>query len=172
MTYKGAPMKSDVQTWGTPQAFFEYVQKLFQIKFTLDACASDFNFKVENYYNEEINALIQNPKDEIIWMNPPFGLGGKLQKQFIEKASEWGENNFVCCLIPARTDTKLFHEIIWPNALSIAFIKGRLNHEGPNREKCNNATFPSMLVLFSSKDKFHDRPIITTLKPTTKERGM
>ena len=138
-------------------------------KFTLDACASSYNFKVPNYYTEEDDALIQEPMNEKIWMNPPFGRGGKLQKQFIQKAVEWSRSNEVWCLIPARTDTKLFHEIIIPNALQIWFIKGRLNFEGPNRLGKQNSTFPSMLVRFSPIKRIENP--MDTMEPSTQARG-
>ena len=168
-------MMSVRQDWGTPQAFFNYVEECFGLTFTLDACASDYNYKVSQFYTKEDNALIQEPCYEKIWMNPPFGHGGKLQRTFIEKAVEWSGKNEVWCLIPSRTDTRLFHEIIVPNAKNIYFIKGRLNFEGPNREGCNNSTFPSMLVRFrkciSEIWVKPQRASLSTLEPTPKERG-
>ena len=49
--------KSDIQTWETPKAFFDQLNRLFG--FTLDACASSENAKVGNYYTVEQNALTQ-----------------------------------------------------------------------------------------------------------------
>lgn len=49
-------------------------------------------------------------------------------------------------LIPARTDTKRFHEYIYGNA-EIRFIKGRLKFGGCE----NSAPFPSMIVVFGKK---------------------
>ena len=46
-------------------------------------------------------------------------------------------------LIPARTDTKAFHEYIWHKA-EIRFLKGRLHfNDGPD-----SAPFPSMIVVY------------------------
>ena len=47
-------------------------------------------------------------------------------------------------LLPSRTDTKIFHEIILPFAKEIRFIKGRLKFEQYN----NPAPFGSMIVVF------------------------
>lgn len=171
MTYKGAPMMSVRQDWGTSQVFFEYIEQYFAIDFTLDSCASSYNYKVANYYTEEDDAFKQEPIDEVIWMNPPFGHGGKLQKQFVQLAVEWSMHNSVWVLIPARTDTKLFHDIIVPNARAIYFVKGRLNFEGPNREGCNNAAFPSMLVQFEPTVKPNE-PHFQTIEPTACQRGV
>lgn len=50
----------------------------------------------------------------------------------------------VVMLIPARTDTKWFHEYIYKKA-EIRFIKGRLKF-GDSK---NSAPFPSMVVIFN-----------------------
>lgn len=46
-------------------------------------------------------------------------------------------------LLPARTDTKWFHEFIY-NKAEIRFLKGRLKFGGA----LNSAPFPSMIVIF------------------------
>lgn len=46
-------------------------------------------------------------------------------------------------LIPARTDTKAFHEYIYGKA-EIRFLRGRLHFN----ESKNNAPFPSMVVIY------------------------
>lgn len=46
-------------------------------------------------------------------------------------------------LIPARTDTKAFHEYIYGKA-EIRFVRGRLKFGGSK----NPAPFPSMVVIF------------------------
>ena len=51
-------------------------------------------------------------------------------------------------LIPARTDTKAFHDYIYGKA-EIRFLKGRLRY---GRAKWN-APFPSMVVVFDGRMK-------------------
>lgn len=51
-------------------------------------------------------------------------------------------------LIPARTDTKAFHEYINHQA-EIRFIRGRLRFGGSK----NSAPFPSMLVIYNNSGK-------------------
>ena len=46
-------------------------------------------------------------------------------------------------LLPARTDTKWFHEFVL-NKAEIRFIKGRLKFGDGN----NSAPFPSMVVIY------------------------
>jgi site-specific DNA-methyltransferase (adenine-specific) len=51
-------------------------------------------------------------------------------------------------LIPARTDTKAFHEFIYHQA-ELRFVKGRLKFNDGK----NPAPFPSMVVIFRGKEK-------------------
>lgn len=64
---------------------------------------------------------------------------------WIKKAHDtWREfGNTVVMLIPARTDTKAFHEYIY-NKAELRFVKGRLKFNDGK----NPAPFPSMVVIF------------------------
>ncbi len=50
-------------------------------------------------------------------------------------------------LIPARTDTKAFHEYIYGKA-EIRFVRGRLKFGNAK----NTAPFPSMVVIFDGRN--------------------
>lgn len=50
-------------------------------------------------------------------------------------------------LIPARTDTIMFHDYILGKA-EIRFIKGRVNFEICGEKSGNPSPFPSMIVVF------------------------
>lgn len=74
---------------------------------------------------------------EIVWMNPPYGRNvGK----WIEKLSK----NKGVALLPARTDTRWFHDYINLKA-TIRFLRGRVKFDGGQ----NSAPFPSMIVIFN-----------------------
>ncbi len=133
---------SNSDEWETPQDLFDQLNKEFN--FTLDVCASDSNYKCKKYYTKTDNSLEKNWKNNTCWMNPPYSR--KLQPLFIKKAKETSDFGFtVVCLLPARTDTKIFHDYIYkkPN-VEIRFIKGRLKFSGAK----DNAPFPSMIVIF------------------------
>ena len=72
------------------------------------------------------------------WCNPPYG---RKIGEWVKKASK--SNATVVMLLPARTDTKWFHEYIYGKA-EIRFIKGRLKFGNSK----NSAPFPSMVVIF------------------------
>ena len=77
-----------------------------------------------------------------MFCNPPYGrqIGKWVEKGFIESKRA---NTTVVMLLPARTDTRWFHDYIYKKA-EIEFIKGRLKFG----ESKNSAPFPSMIVIF------------------------
>ena len=75
-----------------------------------------------------------------VYCNPPYG--PKI-RAFLERGVDAEVAVF---LIPARTDTKWFHEIVLPRAKEIRFVKGRLKF-GDSKI---SAPFPSMIVVFES----------------------
>lgn len=89
------------------------------------------------------NALIQKPKNEIIFCNSPYG---SAIKEFVRKCYKLSDNNIIVMLLPARTDTRYFHDYIYHKS-EIRFIKGRLKFES-DQKGSGSAPFPSMLVIF------------------------
>lgn len=77
-----------------------------------------------------------------VFCNPPYG---KEISDWVQKCYEEGhkENTLVVMLIPARTDTKYFHDYILHRA-EVRFVRGRLKFGGAS----TGAPFPSMLVIF------------------------
>lgn len=133
---------SKTEMWETPQDFFDKLNEEFH--FTLDACATKENAKCEKFFTPEIDGLSQN-WCETTWCNPPYG---KTIGKWVEKAYwqnyEFGET--IVMLLPARTDTKWFHDYILGKA-EIRFIRGRLKFGGSK----NSAPFPSMVVVFGNR---------------------
>lgn len=134
---------SKSEEWETPQDLFNKLNKEFD--FTVDVASSDDNYKVEKYYTEKENGLLQNWDNEKVWCNPPYG---RKIGEWVKKASE--SKGLVVMLIPARTDTKWFHDYIYQKEnVEIRFIKGRLKFG----ESTNSAPFPSMIVIFKEETK-------------------
>ena len=135
---------SATDNWSTPQDFFDKLNDEFH--FTLDVCADENNHKCEHYYTKEIDGL-SSPWVGTVWCNPPYGrkIGEWVRRAYL--SSNIGSATVVM-LLPARTDTRWFHDYIYnkPNT-EIRFIKGRRKFGG-----CKNAApFPSMVVIFRSK---------------------
>ena len=80
-----------------------------------------------------------------VFCNPPYGREiGKWVKKAFRTNEDHG--NLVVMLLPARTDTKWFHDYIYHKA-EIRFIRGRLKF-GDSK---NSAPFPSMVVVYGQK---------------------
>lgn len=78
----------------------------------------------------------------VIWCNPPYG---REVGKWVEKCANY--DGLAVMLLPARTDTRWFHEFIY-NKAEVRFIKGRLKFGGSK----NSAPFPSMVVIFRKEE--------------------
>lgn len=128
-------MTSITDQWATPQDFFDR-QNALHGPFDVDVCADATNAKCAVYFDKDADGLKQTWAGKC-WMNPPYGRDiGKWMK----KAYESGAT--VVCLVPARTDTKWWHDYAMKG--EITFIKGRLKFGSA----LNSAPFPSAVVVF------------------------
>lgn len=135
-----ALFSSNSDEWFTPQAIFDGLNQEFH--FTLDPCATDQNHKCDKYYTIAEDGLSQDWSSETVFVNPPYS---KIKDWVVKCSTESKKpNTTVVMLIPARTDTRYFHDYIYHKA-EIRFIKGRLKF-GDSK---NSAPFPSMVVVFN-----------------------
>ena len=135
---------SKTELWETPQDLFDKLNNEFQ--FTLDVCATPENAKCDKFYTEEQDGL-EHPWKGTVWCNPPYGrgIGQWVRRALFASVS----GSTVVMLLPARTDTKWFHDYIYKrNNVEIRFIRGRLEFGGSK----NSAPFPSMVVVFMPHD--------------------
>lgn len=197
------------QAWATRWECYHQICKEFNNSrdFDLDPCAEESTAKCDSFFTKEQDMLsIDNwnhrifHTDKLRWYkelsvfcNPEYG---RAQPKFVEKVIEQVKIGAVAkaaILIPARTDTKLFHKTILENAESVTFYEGRLvfgsdeywefvwsqeymdlinpNKKGQKNElygkvgKFNAAPFPSMVVMITSDSVNNkNQPIIKTLK--------
>lgn len=124
--------------WETPQDLFDILDEEFH--FDVDVAATSTNAKCPVYFTKEQDALAQEWPG-ICFCNPPYGKG---LDRWVRKALESATGGTtVVMLLPARTDTRWFHDYVLPYA-EIRFIKGRLKFGGQNAP----APFPNMIVVF------------------------
>ena len=129
---------SATDEWSTPDYLFSGLRNEFGIQ--TDVCATPENAKCARYFTKSDDGLTKTWSG-ICWMNPPYG---KEIGKWVEKAyrSACSGDATVVCLLPARTDTKWFHEFC--QAGEVRFLRGRLKFGG----QVNSAPFPSMVVIF------------------------
>jgi site-specific DNA-methyltransferase (adenine-specific) len=137
------PFASSVSVeWATPAATFAALAREFG-PFDLDPAATAQNAKAPVFYIAADDGLAQPWKGRV-WLNPPYG---KTIPQWMVKAATEaaeGRAELVCCLVPARPDTRW-----WRDATAVAslvrFLPGRIRFGGADR-----APFPSAVVVFGT----------------------
>lgn len=131
--------------WKTPTDLLQnHIYKFAPID--LDPCCSDKHVKARRHYTETENGLKQ-PWEGVCFMNPPYG---RQISAWCEKAADEADRGAVVIgLLPARVDTRWFHEQVFARAKAVVFVKGRLRFEGAPA----SAPFPSCLVLWANSDK-------------------
>ncbi len=118
---------SKTDLWATPAGFFADLDAEFH--FSLDPCATPENAKCKRYFTAKQDGL----KRAV----------GEWVKKAYEESKKPG--TLVVCLLPARTDTRWFHDYIIKKA-KIRFVRGRLKF-GDGKAP---APFPSMVVIFEN----------------------
>ena len=150
-----AMMSSEYDAWATPQAFITYLQAKYNIRFDLDACANDQNYKVDRYFTIDHSCLDHEWNSHHTWLNPPYG---KQISVFLDRALDQvhrGYANNVWVLVPARTDTAWAHKLFSSRyCRMVVFYKGRFQFKHPRKStKEGGAMFPSMLIRLQDTDR-------------------
>ena len=116
--------------WNTPQGLYHDLQ-------------NEFGFDDDPAVPGQIDALFR-PWGKRVYINPPYG---PEIHHWLNKGLLALENGTDVCVffLPARTDTKWFHDYVLPFAKEIRFIRGRLKFNDAD----NPAPFPSMLVIYA-----------------------
>lgn len=122
--------KSASIEWPTPHAVYEQLDREFQFNF--DPCP------IDGSNGDGLATLFTPWSGKRVFCNPPYG---PQIRKFLDRACE---AELAVFLIPARTDTKWFHQVVLPFASEIRFIPGRLKFG----DATNSAPFPSMIVVF------------------------
>lgn len=118
--------------WSTPAAVRDSLFREFGLNY--DPCPLDGE-------TDGLAPLWSEWRGRRVFCNPPYGPGlGEWLKRGLEA-------EVAVFLIPARTDTRWFHDIVIPSAREIRFLRGRLKFGGAK----NSAPFPSMVVVFGER---------------------
>jgi phage N-6-adenine-methyltransferase len=139
---------SSDDTWTTPRNFYDRLNEEFS--FSLDAAAMKSSALCDNWFGPDhddpnlTDAFVmdwsQYTPSKTVWLNPPYG---RSIKNWLNKANYEATKRglTVVCLVPARTDTKWWHDYCIQH--EIRFIKGRLKFGNQK----NSAPFPSAIVV-------------------------
>ena len=147
--------------WYTPKPLVEALAKRYTggRGFALDVAATRQSRVCPAYYDITRDALTQDWHRDacggVAWMNPPYSLA----RQFLAKAAETARAGTpVVGLLPSRTETGWFHDLMLPVAAEVWFIKSRVKFRSPDEiaaeEGKVGAAFPSVVFLLDGTARF------------------
>ncbi len=156
--------------WQTPPTLFNELDKEF--KFTLDPCATAKSAKCKKYFTQKDNGLIKVWSKDRVFMNPPYSKPelvckpkctkktckkrGWHRKKYKPGAIDWVkkaytqslEGALVVALLPARTDSKWFHDYVLGKAAEVRFLRGRVKFYFNGEPVDQTGFFPSIIVVW------------------------
>jgi hypothetical protein len=138
--------------WETPAYFYNYLDGLFQ--FELDPCASQqierqkrIDTKVK--FTQDEDGLSKSWDNYSTFVNPPYSQIKKWTKKAMQEFDTRFNTNVrlrdlkpIVVLVPSRTDTKWFWDLVNHPYAKLIFLKGRLRF-GKSK---NPAPFPSCVI--------------------------
>ena len=134
MSPKYRAQKIPSSHWATPEVLYECLHLEFH--FTLDPCP----LRQEGGLFGSRDGLLMPWTNQRVFCNPPYD---RSVRQWLVKSQE---ADLAVFLLPVRTDTAWWHEIVLPHATEIRFLKGRLHFNDRN----GRAPFPSVVVIFGA----------------------
>jgi hypothetical protein len=116
--------------------------------FNLDPCApveSPLNCALA-HYTKEVDGLSCDWFGRV-WLNPPFG---RVAVRWMRKMVEHGDG---IALLPARTETAMFYETVWPHASAVLFMRGRPHfHYVDGTRAAANSGAPICLIAYGERN--------------------
>jgi hypothetical protein len=141
-SFGGESAVAETTTWLTPPHVLEALGK-----FDLDPCAS-LNRPwdtAKHHYTVEDDGLMQ-PWFGRVWLNPPYG---KEALPFMEKMAMHRKG---VALLFARTETRMFQDVVFPYASSMLFLRGRLKFHRPDGSLASTSQSPSVLIAYGKAE--------------------
>ncbi len=140
------------QGWETPPELLDALAQVFP-RFDLDPCAprkSRTVVRARTHYTVDDDGL-SLPWHGTVFVNPPYGrtLAAWIAKAHHEISA--GRARTVVALLPARPDTRYWHEHIAGQA-TVYFLRGRLRFSGSEQ----SAPFPSALAVWGASPETLD----------------
>jgi site-specific DNA-methyltransferase (adenine-specific) len=81
------------------------------------------------------------------FLNPPFGTRARA---FVERAVATARAGVpVTAVLPARVDTAVFQDLVFPHASDVQFLRGRLRYGRGDGRPAEPAPFPTALIRFA-----------------------
>ncbi len=141
-----APVWWTGDEWATPPSLVHELEKVFG-QFELDPCCRILTAKAPEFCTLEDDGL-SVPWWGRVWLNPPYSNPAP----WLDKAGREVEHpgcDLVVALLPARTDTQWFHELVLPKA-EVCFLRGRVAWLGWAGRPIGRSKDPSILAVYGA----------------------
>jgi len=141
-SFGNEPSVGATETWLTPPNILHELGY-----FDLDPCAApNMPWRTAGTMLTEEDDGLSVEWSGRVFMNPPYG---RKLPPFLKKLSEYGDG---IALVFARTETRAFHDYVWPHADAIMFLKGRLKFFRPDGTQGDSAGAPSCLIAYGERN--------------------
>lgn len=147
-------IRPEDQEWYTPDNILNKVYQTLEFV-DLDPCSNSLtcpNVIANRYYTKDDNGLNLSWNAKTVFVNPPYG---RVLSKWVKKMIfEWEKESFLSALIliPAKTDTKYWHDLYNISAFT-CLIRGRLKFKSIEGDiPCQFGTFGSSIMLITNDD--------------------
>lgn len=126
--------------WYTPKWLVDALGE-----FDLDPCAPENRLwdTAKKHLTKQDDGLKESWGGLRVWLNPPYSR--PLIEKFVNKMAE---NNNGIALLFNRCDSRMFQDVIFPNAAAIMFIKGRIRFFRSDGTEGGSPGCGSVLIAF------------------------
>ena len=144
MSVAGMNVDSGQKTWLTPP---EIIRSLGE--FDLDPCVPDSMpwQTAKRMVTKAEDGLTVDWNGKRVWLNPPYG---RESYPFLRKMAE--QSGGGVAFLFGRTDTGAWQDLVFPNAHSVLFMRGRTKFHREDGSQAGSANAPSCLVAYSAAD--------------------
>lgn len=140
---KDLHFSSSKDDWTTPAWLFELLNERYY--FTIDLFASKDNALCKKYFTDCFNQGHLITDKDSCFGNPPYRRLKPTTWDFVT----WAKNYKSVLILPARTDTVVFHKYCMPDKCGWHLVKGRIKFGDTNSDKKNPAPFASIVTVFN-----------------------
>lgn len=144
----------EADCWQTPADILDLVRLVAPID--LDPCSAHSNpTGAQDWYTPtEYCGLTRHWNGSgLVFINPPYSEMAAWAKKIAAEVARTGMKREYIALLPARTDTKWWHELMDARPARVCFIKGRLKFNRPDGTPGQSAPFPSAVLYYGADDE-------------------
>lgn len=141
ITYERSEDTTD--EWYTPRGIIKALGP-----FDLDPCSPRVRLfdTARRYYTKDDDGLLQDWFGRV-WLNPPYS--EPMLTRFVTKLADHGDG---VALLFNRLDTKLFHDVIFPRADSLFFLRDRVYFYRADGTNIGRPGCGSVLIAFGENN--------------------